>query len=139
LEILQVGEKLKAPINVSGEWEINDEFAKAVDKSCVPVSFQTMKPKLTIEQSGIYLKGILNDVSQTELKGRLKGNKILFSQKIPVRKDSLTVNGNEKLVELSVDVVQSKDKQDELAGEWKITGCSKSGQVKFSAIKRLKE
>ena len=138
LGILRIGEKLQAPINVSGKWILNDDFTKAVAKSCAPVTFHKDEPQLIIEQSGIYLNASFNDIDKTEMTGKLENNKIVFNQVIQAKKDSVKVCGNDLLTELSVTVIQN-DTTDELTGAWKTPNCSKCGEIKFSAIKKQEE
>jgi hypothetical protein len=138
LGILKVGEKLQAPINVSGKWIINDDFTKAVANSCAPVTFHKDEPLLSIEQSGIYLNASFNDINKTEMSGKLENNKMVFNQVIQAKKDSAKKCGNDLLTELSITVIQN-DTTDALSGTWKTPNCSKCGEIKFSAIKKQEE
>jgi hypothetical protein len=139
LGILRIGEKLNAPINVSGEWSVNGDFAKAANESCISITFQKKEPLLVIEQSGIYLKALFNDSAHTEMQGRLQNNKMVFSKTFKVKNDSAKVFGNEQLAELSVSVTRNDDNADELTGEWKIPNISRHGSIKFNAVKNVKE
>jgi hypothetical protein len=139
LGILRVGEKLKAPINIAGDWEIYDESAKAIKESCIPLTFQKKEPQFNIEQSGIYLKAIFNDVNHTEMSGRLENNKMVFRRTVKTRIDSVNVCGNELLIELSVKIIQYGDEPDQLSGEWTTPGCNKCGHIKFGAVRKSKE
>ena len=135
---LRVDEKLNAPINVSGEWAITGEFANDVGESCIPITFQKKEPLLIIEQSGINLKAIFNDISKTEFSGSLKNNKAAFSQIIPSNKNLVKSNSNKMFAVLSVAFTPGKDKPEKLTGEWSISNCSTCGQIKFSAVRKQK-
>ena len=139
LGILRIGEKLNAPINVSGKWEINDDFVKIISESCTPLTFHKEKPRLIVEQSGIYLKAKFNDENKTEMSGKLENNKMVFSQIIQANRDSAKTCGNSLNAELSVNVIQSETDQDELSGEWHTPNCTTCGQIKFSAVKDQEE
>ena len=139
LGILGIGEKLNAPINVSGEWSVNPDFAKAVNESCISITFQKNEPLFVIEQSGIYLKALFNDSAHTEMQGRLQNNKLVFSKTFKVKNDSAKVFGKEQLAELSVSVSRNDGNADELTGEWKILNVSKCRSIKFNAVKNIKE
>jgi hypothetical protein len=139
LGILRIGEKLNAPINVSGEWSVSSDFAKAVNESCISFTFRKKEPLFVIEQSGIYLKALFNDSAHTEMQGRLQNNKMVFNHAFQIKKDSAQVYGNEQLAELSVSVTLNDDNVDELTGEWKIPNVSKYGSIKFNAVKNVKE
>lgn len=138
LGILKVGEKLNAPINVSGEWAITGEFVNDVGESCIPITFQKKGPLLIIEQSGINLKAIFNDISKTEFSGSLKSNKAAFNQIIPSNKNSVKSNSNKMFAMLSMVFTPGKDKPEKLSGEWSISNCSTCGQIKFSAVRKRK-
>jgi hypothetical protein len=139
LGILRVGEKLNAPLNVSGEYEINSEFVNIIDKSCTPLIFHKEEPQLTVEQSGIYLTAKFNDVNKTEMSGKLENNKMIFSQVIQAKKDAAKVCGSEIKAELSVNIIQSDTAEDEIAGTWNIPDCGTSAKIKFSAVKKQED
>ena len=139
LEILKVGEKLNAPANVSGEWEINNEFASNVSGSCMPVTFGGKEPALIIEQSGVYLKALFDDISGIEMEGRLENNKIVFRQIKKFRKNTADVYENKFSAELSLKVVQVNKKPGELQGVWRISDCGNCGEIKFGAVKKIDE
>ena len=139
LGILKVGDKLNAPINVSGKWEINDNFVKVIGESCTPMTFNKVEPQLTVEQSGIYLKAIFNDVNKTEMSGKLENNKMIFSQIIQANKDSANTCGSNVNTGLSVNIIQNDSDFDRLSGVWQTPNCSTCGQIKFSAVKKQEE
>ena len=79
LAVLRIGEKIKAPVNVSGDWQIDKQFVETVRKCCTPIYFSHKTFNASIEQSGIHLTIIFNDELQTEMHGILENNKMIFN------------------------------------------------------------
>jgi hypothetical protein len=139
LEILRIGEKLNAPANISGEWEINNEFAADVSRSCMHVLFRETEPRLSIDQSGVYLKALFNDISHIEMEGRLVNNKIVLKQINQFKNNPADVYENKLSAELYLTVIQDNKKPGVLLGDWKISNCDNCRVIIFSAIKKSGE
>ncbi len=120
LKILSIGDKLKAPLNVSGNWIIINDFGKEVKKTCAQISFKNQPPEMFIDQSGKYLKATINDSAKTQLKGMIDQDTITLNKIFPLRRDSC---GSTASIKLILKVVRYEDKNDKLLGIWSDPQC----------------
>ena len=136
LAVLKIGEKLNAPENVSGDWQISGKFADSVQNSCTPIFLPLKNPAVFIEQSGIHLTITFNDRAKTEMHGELENNKVIFEQTLHVKSELQNVYGKKTLAKLALEFHKKKDKLDQLLGAWANPMCNSCGQIQFSAIKK---
>ena len=139
LGILRVGEKLKAPIDVSGDWVLSEDFTNNTINSCTPLIFRKKNHLLSIEQSGIYLKAAFNDDSKLEFTGKLDNNKITLTQTNHSKTDSAAECGKYIPAEISAEVALQNGEKDELSGNWSIPNCNACKSIAFNAVKMKPE
>ena len=132
LEILRLGEGIKAPIDVSGKWIIKEEFVNALHENCSAVNFLNQKSNLNIEQSGKFLELTLNDSANTTMNGKLENNTMTFSGTQPVKNDSC---GNQVNIQLTLKLIRQTGSPDEITGLWTTPNCGRCRQVSFAAVK----
>ena len=136
LAVLKIGEKLKAPENVSGDWKIAGTFEDSIQNSCTPVFFKLKNPELFIEQSGIHLTITFNDAARIEMHGVMKNNKIIFEQMLPVKNELQHLCGKTTIAVLTLEFHKQNNKIKQLLGTWANPSCNNCGQVQFSAIRK---
>ena len=135
LSVLKIGKNLKAPENVSGDWQISGSFADSVQRSCTPIFLPKKNPSAFIEQSGIHLTITFNDAAKIEMHGKLENNKVVFEQTLPVKNGLKNDCGEKTLTELNLEFQKQKNKPDLLVGIWTNPSCNNCRRVKFSAAR----
>ena len=135
LEILHLGKSIKAPIDISGNWEIDNQFTAAVKTNCASIKLPKDDPEIFIEQSGTHITMQFNDSIKTQMLGILNQDKINFSLLLPVSRKSVSECGTETLVKLDIEFQLHDGIADRLSGTWTTPNCSGCGQIQFSASK----
>ena len=136
--MLHLGEKLKAPVDISGNWQINNVSIEGMRNFCVPIRLLRNNPMISIEQSGIHLSIIFNDSEKTTMSGMLSENRMLF-EKIFSANDALTSKYSSKiLLRLSLELIKQKNGPDELVGSLSTPSC-KCTELKISAVKKERD
>lgn len=139
LAVLNVGEKIEAPDNISGKWELDPEFIEAAGKSCTPV-FTSQKNNIAlVEQSGVYLTITFNDKSKTVMYGELKNGKMIFEKVFVLNNKLNNPCGNETLTELTIELIKKDGMPDQLSGNWENPECGECVVIQFSAVKQQAE
>ena len=139
LAVLNIGEKIVAPDNISGKWELDPEFIEDIDKSCTLV-FTSQKNNIAlIEQSGVYLTITFNDKSKTIMHGELKNGKMIFEKVFASNNKLNNPCGAETLTELTIELIKKDDMPDQLLGTWKNPECGECAVIQFSAVKQQAE
>lgn len=136
LQILHIGEKIEAPVDVNGNWQIDYQFVKLFKTACVPIYFTHKDPEILIEQSGKQLVLSFNDYSKTKMIGTLEKDKMIFSQMLPVKQNLTDTCGKEALAELLLDIHQDKKKADQLSGIWRTPECGNCKGINFLTVKK---
>jgi len=135
LGILKIGETIKAPIDVSGKWNVNNEFAKEISSSCTPVYLPIKNPGFLIDQSGIHLTLIFNDAAKTEMHGILEKDSIFFSNNFTLSQGNFKGQDRKAQVNFSVDVLQHGGNVYQLKGAWLTPNCGNNDIINFSAVR----
>lgn len=136
LKILQIGERIKAPVDVNGNWAIIFQNANVFKAGCVAVSLPEENPEMYIEQSGKLLLLTFNDIHKTEMKGKLENDKMIFYEMLPLKQALFSNCGNETMVELVLNFQPGKKKINKLTGIFMSPGCSKCSEINFESIKK---
>ena len=139
LKIIRIGENIKAPQDVSGDWKIKNEFVSSIQGNCAAIAFNKRNPKLNIEQSGKYLELKLSDSSNTVMNGKLENDSLKFECIIPAKKDINNLFRSEIKVRLSLKLINHKNSPNEISGLWSIINCSNCKPISFAAIKENNE
>ncbi len=134
LAILRLGEKIKAPQNVSGKWRIDAGFVNSIHNSCTPVYLPKKDPLVQIEQSGIHLTVYFNDPAKTELHGKLANDSMFFEQELNVKNDFQNLCGKKTKADLSAVIEKLPDNSYELIGTWSNPDCKESHSIEFNAV-----
>lgn len=136
LEILRVGEKMKAPEDVSGNWTIDKQTQSQIQSNCGNIIFFKQNADFNIEQSGKYLELTLSDASNTKMEGKLENDSLKFSGTLPSTSNINKSCSNEIRVELSLKLIKRSGSPEEFTGVWSTPNCSLCQNVDFSAVKQ---
>lgn len=134
LLILRVGERIDAPPAVSGTWVVDDAFARAARRSCVPLDFPDQSPSLTISQSGRYLRLQFNDAGRTAMPGTLHAGTLTTRQVLPTGEGAGRACGAATLTELRLRLVKGVG-GDRLSGHWTSPECEVCPALDVVAIR----
>lgn len=129
--ILEIGEKIKAPADVSGVWRPDETFSSSLNNSCA--SLRVNNPLINIEQSGVYLFISMNDAARTKLHGKIENNKLSAEGTI-----SLKVNNEEcrsPAILHMISELQRENGQVYLTGEFSTPECRECSSINFTALK----
>ncbi len=132
LEILSIGEKIKAPVDVNGKWEIHTEISDDPRAGCLPLILPEKNTVFSIEQSGKHLLLIINDAYISEVNGKLEKDSMFFARTYE-GEDSLNCRNIPFVLVLNID--NYKDKPKQLSGTLRMPGWKNITEVHFKAIK----
>lgn len=137
LEILHIGEKIKAPIDVNGKWIIYTEKSEGFMADCLPIKLPEENAAMVIEQSGKHLVLTFDDTNNSELNGKLENNRMLFSKIYPVSQSLKLSCGSNTMVEVILDIDHYNDKPEQLSGIFRMPDCKICKEIHFNALKKL--
>lgn len=137
LEILHIGEKIKAPIDVNGNWIVYNDNSEGFSSDSLPINLPKKNAEISIEQSGKHLVLTFNDANKSELNGKLEKNRMFFSRIYPVSPSLKLSCGSSTKVEVILDIDQYKDKPEQLSGIFRMPDCKIFEEIHFNAIKKL--
>ncbi len=135
LEILRVGEKIKAPLNVSGKWNINNISYGDNSNDCIGILTNTKNSNFLIDQSGIHLTLIFNNSAKTEMQGKLENNTMTFHKIFSVTNEGIKNCGKRINVGLILKIISDNEYPDKLTGAWYVLNCSECGKINLSAVR----
>ncbi len=136
LEILHVGEKMKAPIDVSGNWTIEKQTQSKIQSNCMNIIFSKHNAGFNIEQSGKFLELTFSDASNTKLEGELENDSLKFIGTVPSGSGISKSCGNKLQVELKLKLIKKASSPEEFIGVWTTPNCNICRNVIFSAVKQ---
>ena len=129
LGVLQIGKKLKAPVDVSGVWYFNFDSTTVSNNSCSSLGFSPESPEATIQQSGVYLTLLVNNPDKIELRGKIE------SLNLTLTEDSRNANKCNSV--LQANISHTNNNQDELKGILYSPGCKDCPEVRFIATRSI--
>lgn len=138
LFVLHLGEKLKAPTDISGDWQLNNISVEGVRNFCLPIRLLGNKSFISIEQSGIHLSLAFNDSDKTLMDGKLSNNKMYFEKVLSANNRIRSKCSSTILLKLSLELIKRNNEPDELMGTLSVPSCN-CGEQKISAVKKERE
>lgn len=131
LGILNIGETLAAPPDISGIWKV-EKVSDIIHHSCLPLNI--VDSELIIEQSGIYLLVQLNNLEQTRIQGKIRNNRVSLTGVIPTEANAAKC-GEETKFRLDLKLNIQQENRNQLSGTWSTPDCSNCERIRFSAVK----
>ena len=139
LGILQIGEKLEAPVSVGGSWAVESTTAQALERSCAPLEAPGDRLELTISQSGRYVQLRLNDAAKTSMTGRLHARTLTARRVLASGAHARNDCGATTEAELQLEVHHRSGGADRLSGSWRVPGCDACPTQSFRAVRLTDE
>lgn len=131
--ILWFGQRLVAPLSVSGSWNVEMDLGALRSHPCMESLVRIRQPFLDVSQSGNTLIVRLGDRQQTILPGSIRLTKLRIGATSAQTRDC----HDPRLFQLEATVNGPGDRRT-LTGRLAIAGCAGCEAIPFSAVRRTR-
>jgi hypothetical protein len=132
--ILHAGQRLRAPIALGGNWNVEADFSPWSGKPCGGLLGAGKQPLLAISQSGERLLLTLNNPEETVLAGSIRGTALSAGPD-----EASAPAGGQCTAGQAIDMAGEVSQDGEgraLTGVFRLNGCQECAPVSFHAVRQ---